>query len=120
MPRGNGGDGDPYICMLAGHGISKPERFYPFCKSTPPPLLDPFLVFSFTAGYLQVARFEDPEPAENVSYDALESNFESIVILDRYVLNCSNINDLKAIIKNNSRRERIGGRSSRKKRGDDL
>lgn len=27
--------------------------------------------------------------------DALESNFESIVILDRYVLNCSNINDLK-------------------------
>lgn len=55
--------------------------------------------------------------------DALESNFESIVILDRYVLNCSNINDLKAIIKekkNNSRRERIGGRSSRKKRGDDL
>lgn len=39
----------------------------PFCKSTPPPLLDPFLVFSFTAGYLQVARFEDPEPAESVS-----------------------------------------------------
>lgn len=34
-----------YICMLAGHGISKPERFYPFCKSIT--LLDPFLVFSF-------------------------------------------------------------------------
>lgn len=25
-----GGMADGYICMLAGHGISKPERFYPF------------------------------------------------------------------------------------------
>lgn len=66
MPRGNGRWGSVYLHARRPR-ISKPERFYPFCKSTPPPLLDPFLVFSFTAGYLQVARFEDPEPAESVS-----------------------------------------------------
>lgn len=66
MPRGNGRWGSVYLHAHRPR-ISKPERFYPFCKSTPPPLLDPFLVFSFTAGYLQVARFEDPEPAESVS-----------------------------------------------------
>lgn len=28
--KGEWPTGIRYICMLAGHGISKPERFYPF------------------------------------------------------------------------------------------
>lgn len=70
-------DGDGrYICMLAGHGISKPERFYPFCKST---LSFPFgSLFGLFIHYLEVARSEDVEPViENVSLiESNESRFE--------------------------------------------
>lgn len=117
-------DGDPYICMLAGHVSASQNASTPFAKAPLLPFWIPFWSFHSLPAIFKLpdSRILNQQRVF-LRDDALESNFESIVILDRYVLNCSNINDLKAIIKkrkNNSRRERIGGRSSRKKRGDDL